>query len=83
MTSDPALAWLLEDAKSQGLTVSEYEERYGVILEREGPLTRTPGRRFRRHEIAAGLMADGDIVMAEKRARRLEAARPTSSDSGP
>ena len=77
MAPDPALEWLLADQESSGLTISEYERQYGVILENaDGPLTSRPGRRARRHEITAGLMTDGDIALAERFAARL---RSTSS----
>ena len=70
MTLDPALEWLLADAKSQGLTVSEYEERYGVILERGGTRPSPAEWRIRKHEIAAGLVTDGDLALAASKARR-------------
>lgn len=90
MTRDPALDWLLADAKSQGLTISEYERRYGVIL--DDLSLRKPSAAsnvIRRHEIPAGLMTDGDIVMAEEKARRRNAtqsacvADPWASLPGP
>ena len=71
MTPDPALAWLIEDAKSQGLTFSEYERRYGIILEMPRSSPPAPAElMIRRHEIAAGLVTDGDVALAASKARR-------------
>jgi len=70
MTPDPALEWLLADAKSQGLTVSEYERRYGVILQAPNP--RTPyaaEHAIRDNEIVAGLMTDDDVSLAAEKSR--------------
>ena len=30
--NDPAIDWLLADARRQGLSVREYEKKYGIIL---------------------------------------------------
>lgn len=30
--TDAALQWFLDDAKAQGLSVREYQSRYGIIL---------------------------------------------------
>lgn len=71
MALDPALEWLLADAKSLGLTVSEYERRFGVIL--TAPNSTIPyaaEHRIRRNEIPSGLMTEGDLVVSESRASR-------------
>lgn len=71
MTLDPALEWLLADAKSLGLTVSEYERRFGVILEAPNQNIPYPAEhRVRRYEIPAGLATDGDLAVSEVRAKR-------------
>lgn len=69
--TDPALEWFLADAKSQGLTISEYERRYAVIL--TAPRSTIPyaaEARIRAHEIPAGLMTDGEVSVATDQARR-------------
>jgi hypothetical protein len=30
--TDPAIKWFLDDAKRQGLSVREYEAKYGILL---------------------------------------------------
>lgn len=71
MALDPALEWLLADAKSLGLTVSEYEERFGVILEAPNQNIPYPAEHaIRRHEVPAGLVTDGDIAVSTSKARR-------------
>ncbi len=71
MTHDPALEWLLADAKSQGLTLSEYERRYGVILSEPTASRPSPAAlRIRRNEISAGLATDDEVDLANEKARR-------------
>jgi hypothetical protein len=73
MTDEAALAWFLEDAKRQGLTVREYEARYGILLmpaqrriaAHETPMSEMPegwqrkAHRVVGHEIAPADDADG------------------------
>ena len=66
---DSSLDWFLEDAKRQGLSLAEYERRYGIILA-EGARPSPAAQRIRRHEISGGLMRDGDIAAAAEREER-------------
>lgn len=64
MSTDPsALQWFLDDAKSQGLTLSEYERKYGLILsyDREMPLPSPAEQRIRRNENNGGLMGPEEL----------------------
>lgn len=66
MALDPATQWLLDDAKRQGLTLSEYERQYGVILSLDGdmPLPSPAEQRIGRNELRAGLVSDDEIQTA-------------------
>ena len=84
MTADAALKWFLEDAKSQGLTLSEYERLYGVILYENGPLPGPTLHRIRRHEVSGGDMNDADFaIAAHKEKRRVDTRRDARVDLGP
>src|SRR5690348_16467763 len=61
---DAAAEWLLQDAKSRGMTHSEYERQYGIILPRPNRRRGPAQRRIAEHEIAAGQMTDGDLAIA-------------------
>ena len=78
--TDAALNWLLEDAKSQGLTLSEYERRYGVILYEKGPLAGPAALRIKRHEISGGGMNDSDFAIAQHNEKRRAKTRRESRD---
>jgi hypothetical protein len=65
---DAALDFFLADAKAQGLSLAEYERKYGVIL--EGPLPPAAKHRIQRHETPGGLMNDGDFARAIHKERR-------------
>jgi hypothetical protein len=50
---DEGLEWLREDQRSSGLTIEEYERKYGVILgSGDRPMGRA--RDIRRHEVSLG-----------------------------
>lgn len=58
---DGALDWFLEDAEAQGLTLAEYERKYGIILEMRLPPPAL--HRIKRNEVPGGLMDDADLAL--------------------
>lgn len=69
-----ALDWFLADAKAQGLSLAEYERKYGIVL--EGFRFPNPAeQRIRRHEVSGGLMSDEDYRQAEHVEKRRAVAR--------
>lgn len=81
--ADPALAWFIEDAKSQGLTLAEYERRYGVILIESGDRPSPAALRISRHEVLGGAMTEDDYgLAAHKEKRRADARRDSRARSG-
>ena len=78
MSRDKALEWFLEDAEDQGLTLSEYEHKYGIILEMKLP---PPARhRIMRNEVPAGNMTDEDLALTiHKEKRRAETRRAVAN----
>jgi hypothetical protein len=80
MTADPALTWFLQDAKRLGLTLSEYERRFGVILYEEGPLLGPTAHRIARGEVSGGAMDDGDFAIAQHKEKRRALTRRESRD---
>ena len=80
MTADAALKWFLEDAKSQGLTLSEYERLYGVILYENGPMLGPTAHRIARAEVRGGGMTDSDFAIAQHNEKRRVRARRESRD---
>lgn len=76
MTST-ALQWLLDDAKRQGLTLSEYEREYGVILSYgdEMPLASPAAKRIMRNEILAGHLEPEEIARASRESRDVLGTR--------
>lgn len=79
MASDPALTWFLADAKRQGLTLSEYEQRYGVILP-AGRFLNPAEARIKRHEVSGGAMNDADFAIAQHNEKRRALTRRESRD---
>ena len=78
--NDPALAFFLADAEAQGLSLAEYERKYGIVLEM--PLPPPAAHRIQRHEISAGLMDDGDFARARhKETRRGQMRRVPAIES--
>ena len=76
--TDTALDWFLADAERQGITHSEYERRYGVVLTRRNGRRGPAQRRIDAHEIAAGQMTDGDLAtarMVERHRDDIDATR--------
>ena len=65
---DAALDFFLADAKAQGLSIAEYERKYGVIL--EGPLPPAAQHRIQRHESQGGLMNEADFARAAHKEKR-------------
>lgn len=74
--TDEALELLLQDARDQGLTLAEYERKYGIILP-DGKFPNPAQARIRRNEVAGGLMADPEYVRAKHRSRRYAESRGT------
>ena len=79
MARDPALAFFLDDAERQGLTLSEYEQRYGVILP-AGKFKNPAEARIKRHEISGGGMNDSDFAIAQHNEKRRAKTRRESRD---
>lgn len=83
MTADPALDWFLEDAKRQGLTLSEYERRYGVILIETGARPSAAAWAIRAHEVSGGSMTDDDLSLARHKEKRRADARRSERSTFP
>ena len=66
---EEALEWFLADAKSQGLSIAEYERKYGIVLP-DGRFANPAGARIRRHETPGGLMSEMDFARARHRQKR-------------
>lgn len=64
-----ALHWFLEDAEAQGLTLSEYERKYGIILP-SGRFDNPAQARINRNERPSGLMTDVELRLAEHTEKR-------------
>ena len=77
MASDPALTWFLNDAKRLGLTLSEYEQRFGVILP-AGRFLNPAEARIKRHEVSGGGMTDSDFAIAQYNEKRRAKTRRES-----
>lgn len=77
MALDPATQWFLDDARRQGLTLSEYERRYGVILSLEStmPLPSPAEQRIRRNEVNAGSVSEDDLALVTHYERRRQESR--------
>jgi hypothetical protein len=75
LSDDPVLRIFLEDAKRLGITLYEYERRFGIILAPSGNLPSATGQRHRRHEVRGGMMSDADLDWARERERRRAIAR--------
>lgn len=71
---DPVLDWFLEDAKAQGLSLAEYERRYGIVLP-NGMFPNAAQQRINRHEVPAGLVNDEDYRFAAHKEKRRAHAR--------
>lgn len=78
MNDDPALDWFLEDAKRQGLTLTEYERRYAIILDMDSDRPSPAAQRIRRHEVSGGLMTDDAIAIARQSEERRLIGRRSS-----
>jgi len=77
MSTDAATQWLIEDAKRQGLTLSEYERKYGLILSYDGamPLPSPAEQRIRRNENLAGLVDEADVERLQRAERHVTRER--------
>ena len=82
MATDPALTYFLEDAKRLGLTLSEYEQRFGVILP-AGKFLNPAEARIKRHEVSGGAMDDADFAIAQHNEKRRAKTRRESRDALP
>lgn len=80
MTADNALAWFIEDAKRLGLSLAEYERRFGVILYDQGPMLGPTAQRIRRNEVRGGGMNDSDFAIAAHNEKRRANARREPHD---
>lgn len=68
MSADPALEFFLADAKAQGLSLAEYERKYGLVLEMKLPPAAQ--HRVTRHEVPAGIMSEADFALARHKEKR-------------
>lgn len=73
MSDDAALEFFLKDAAAQGITLAEYERKYGLILEMRLPPPAL--HRIQRNEVSGGLMSDGDYRLAQHKEKRRAKAR--------
>lgn len=79
MSGDAALEFFLADAETQGLSLAEYERKYGVIL--EGFRFPNPAeQRIRRHEVSGGVMDEADFEFARHKERRRAQTRRQSRE---
>ncbi len=82
MTADNALTWFLEDAKRLGLTLSEYERRFGVILP-PGKFSNPAEARINRHEVSGGSMTEADFALTTHKEKRRAQTRREADNLGP
>ena len=70
MTSDDALQWFYDDAKRLGLSLAEYEFRFGIILSESGRRPSPLAARIRRNEVPGGVLTDRDLSLARHKEQR-------------